>query len=60
MNLTLSPIRFKDRAESLYANKVGIVDGQTRLTYRQFGERADRLSNALTDLGVRRGEHVRA
>src|ERR1044071_5769662 len=58
MNLTLSPIRFKHRAEILYASKVGIVDGEVRLTYREFGERANRLSNALTDLGVRRGECV--
>ena len=58
MNLTLSPIRFKYRAESLYANKIGIVDGPVRLTYREFGKRANRLSNALTDLGVRRGERV--
>jgi fatty-acyl-CoA synthase len=58
MNLTLSPIRFKHRAESLYANKVGIVDGKVRLTYREFGDRANRLSNALTGLGVQRGERV--
>ena len=58
MNLTLTPIRFKDRAESLFANKVGIVDGDLRLTYREFGQRADRLSNALTELGVKRGERV--
>jgi acyl-CoA synthetase (AMP-forming)/AMP-acid ligase II len=58
MNLTLTPIRFKSRAVSLYGEKVGIVDGDARLTYREFGERADRLSNALTRLGVRRGERV--
>jgi fatty-acyl-CoA synthase len=58
MNLTLTPIRFKDRAESLFANKIGIVDGDVRLTYREFGQRADRLSNALAQLGVKRGERV--
>ena len=58
MNLTLSPVRFKHRAESLYANKIGIVDGNVRLTYREFGERANRLSNALAELGVQRGETV--
>lgn len=58
MNLTLTPIRFKDRAESLYGNKIGVVDGNVRLTYREFGERCDRLSNALTGLGVRRGDRV--
>jgi fatty-acyl-CoA synthase len=58
MNLTLTPIRFKDRAAREFGNKIGIVDGDTRLTYREFGERADRLSNALIDLGIRRNERV--
>jgi acyl-CoA synthetase (AMP-forming)/AMP-acid ligase II len=58
MNLTLTPIRFKDRAESLFASKTGIIDGDVKLTYREYGERCDRLSNALTALGVSRGERV--
>ena len=58
MNLTLTPIRFKSRAQFLFANKIGIIDGDVRLTYREFGERADRLSNALAELGVKRGERV--
>ena len=58
MNLTLTPIRFKQRAESYFGSKVGIVDGDIRLTYREFGERADRLSNALGTLGVKPGERV--
>lgn len=58
MNLTLTPIRFKDRARTLFGNKIGIVDGRVRLTYTQFASRADQLSNALIKLGVRRGERV--
>jgi fatty-acyl-CoA synthase len=58
MNLTLTPIRFKERARSQFGSKVGIVDGDVRLTYREFGERADRLSNALEELGVARGDRV--
>ena len=58
MNLTLTPIRFKKRAESLFANKVGIVDGDVRLTYGEYGKRCDRLSNALAALGVNRGDRV--
>ena len=52
MNLTLTPTRFKERARRLFGNKVGIIDGDVRLTYRQYAERCDRLSNALADLGV--------
>src|SRR6185436_9379121 len=58
MNLTLTPIRFKQRAETYFANKVGIVDGDTRMTYREFGQRANRLSNALIDMGIQRGDRV--
>jgi fatty-acyl-CoA synthase len=58
MNLTLTPIRFKQRAVREYGRKVGIVDGDKRFTYAQYGERCDRLSNALTTLGVQRGERV--
>jgi fatty-acyl-CoA synthase len=58
MNLTLTPIRFKTRAVSAYPNKVGIVDGDVRLTYNEFAQRADRLSNALAELGMKRGERV--
>ncbi|HET8674693.1 MAG TPA: fatty acid--CoA ligase [Blastocatellia bacterium] len=58
MNLTLTPIRFKTRAASQYGGKVGIVDGDVRLTYREFAQRADRLSNALAGMGVARGERV--
>ncbi|HLG14723.1 MAG TPA: fatty acid--CoA ligase [Blastocatellia bacterium] len=58
MNLTLTPIRFKDRARSLFGHKIGIVDGDRRFTYNEFSERADRLSNALAGLGIRREERV--
>ena len=58
MNLALTPIRFKDRAEYLYGDKIGIIDGDTRMTYREFGRRANQLSNALTELGLKRGDRV--
>jgi fatty-acyl-CoA synthase len=58
MNLTLTPIRLKQRAVRDYGSKVGIVDGDKRFTYAQYGERCDRLSNALITLGVGRGERV--
>jgi fatty-acyl-CoA synthase len=58
MNLTLTPIRFKQRAETVFGKKIGVVCGQARLTYREYGERANRLSNALIKLGIKRGERV--
>lgn len=58
MNLPLTPVRFKRRAETVFGNKVGIVCGDVRLTYREYGQRANQLSNALATLSVRRGQRV--
>ncbi len=50
---------FLQRAVSLYGNKTAIVceDG-TRLTYREFAVRANKLANALRGLGVGKGDRV--
>ena len=37
---------------------MALVDGGVRVTYREFSERATRLSGALIGMGVRRGERV--
>ncbi len=58
MFVPLSPMQFLDRATRLYGEKVGVVDGQARFTYRTFTERVNRLSHALSHLGVRRGVRV--
>ncbi|HUK89794.1 MAG TPA: long-chain-fatty-acid--CoA ligase [Blastocatellia bacterium] len=58
MNLPLTPIRFKRRAETIFGNKLGVVCGDVRLTYSEYGQRANRLSNALAALSVHRGERV--
>ena len=58
MFIPLTPVRFLYRAMDLFANRVGIVCGDKRLTYGQFGERACRLANALLKLGVKPGDRV--
>jgi fatty-acyl-CoA synthase len=50
---------FLDRGVDLYGDRVGVVaDDGTEFTYDEFGERIDRLSNALSDLGLGRGDRV--
>src|SRR6185436_17838749 len=49
---------FLHRAARVYPDKTAIVDGELRLSYRQFAERADRLSNALLALGIAKGDRV--
>jgi fatty-acyl-CoA synthase len=58
MNLALTPIRFKQRAETWFPKTVGIVDGDVRMNYGEYGERCDRLSNALVEMGILRGDRV--
>ena len=52
MFVPLSVLEFRDRAETYFGEKIGVIDGDKRFTYRQFGERTHRLANALRDLGV--------
>jgi fatty-acyl-CoA synthase len=58
MLLPLTPVRLKRHAARLFGRKVGVVCGEDRFTYREFNERADRLSAALLHLGVRKGDRV--
>ncbi len=58
MRVPLTPLRFKQRALAQYGNKLGVVCGAFRYTYREFFDRCDRLSKALEGLGVRRGDRV--
>lgn len=54
----LTPMDWKRRALRLYPDKVAVIDDEKRFTYRQFGQRVNRLSNALHDAGIRQGDHV--
>ncbi len=58
MNVPLNPLEFRQRAVSLFGEKVGIVDGLLRFTYQEYDERVNRLANALQRLGVKKGEVV--
>src|SRR5947209_1671695 len=58
MFVPLTPLSFKQRAVQLYGRKVGVVDGDRRFTYAEFGERTNRLANALLDLGLQQGDRV--
>ena len=58
MEVPLLVTDFLDRAVRIYPDKLAIVDGDRRYTYREFNERVDRLSNALLDLGLRQGDRV--
>ena len=56
METPLSPLDFARRTRRLHADREAVVDGDLRLTYRQFFDRCDRWSSALQGLGVAQGE----
>ena len=58
MNIPLTPIRGLYRAVDLYGKKEGVVSGQNRYTYAQFGERCERLAAGLLAEGIGTGDRV--
>jgi fatty-acyl-CoA synthase len=51
-------LHFARRARQYYSEREAVVDGDVRLTYRQFFERCDRWSAALQGFGIRPGDRV--
>jgi acyl-CoA synthetase (AMP-forming)/AMP-acid ligase II len=47
-----------DRNVRCYPDREAVVEGSCRFTYRDLGERANRVTNALIDLGVKKGDRV--
>lgn len=58
MILPLTPVRFKSHAARIFGRKMGVVCGDQRFTYAEFNQRCDRLSTALTGLGLQSGDRV--
>ncbi|MEJ2717723.1 MAG: long-chain-fatty-acid--CoA ligase [Deltaproteobacteria bacterium] len=58
MNITLTPVRFLDRAVTLFGSRTGVVCGDRRYSYFELGERVNRLANALSGLGIGPGDRV--
>jgi fatty-acyl-CoA synthase len=58
MILSLTPVRFKLHAARIFGRKEGVVCEDLRLTYQEFNDRCDRLSDALVTLGVAKGHCV--
>ena len=41
-----------------FPDKEAVIYGKTRLTYKQFNERINRLAHALLDIGIKKGSKV--
>jgi fatty-acyl-CoA synthase len=58
METPLTPLEFARRACKLYPEREAVVDGDLRLTYRQFFDRCDRWSSALQLMGLQQGDRI--
>ena len=58
MHVPLTPIRALYRAVDLYGRKTGVVSGDRRFSYAEFGERVERLAFGLLSEGVAPGDRV--
>ncbi len=56
----LNPVDFLHRAAYVYPDKVAVVHGKRRYSYRELAERSWRLANALRSAGLGRGDRVAA
>src|SRR3954469_25437186 len=54
----LSPIGFLRRSAFVYPNRISVIHGERRHTWRQSLERVRRLASALAKHGVGRGDTV--
>ena len=54
----LLPLQFLRRAARLFPDKTAVIDGEHRYAYRQLEERVHRLSNALRQRGIGKGDKV--
>jgi fatty-acyl-CoA synthase len=54
----LSPVSFLARAAEFFGERLAVVHGERRFTYREFHARARRLAHALSEAGIRRGDTV--
>ncbi|MBE3553090.1 MAG: long-chain-fatty-acid--CoA ligase [Kyrpidia tusciae] len=58
MITALTPMEWKRRAIKYYPDKIAVIDDDDRYTYRELGQRINRLSHALRGDGIGKGDHV--
>ena len=54
----LTPVSFLARAASFFGERLAVVHGTRRFTYRDLYARSRRLASALTKAGIKRGDTV--
>jgi fatty-acyl-CoA synthase len=54
----LSPLTFLERAATVYPDRVAVIHGRLRRTYRDFHARSQRIASALAKRGIGKGDTV--
>ena len=54
----LTPLAFLERTAAAFPDRVGVVDGDRRLTWVEFRERVRRVAVALQDSGIEKDDRV--
>jgi fatty-acyl-CoA synthase len=54
----LTPLNFLARSAAIYPDKLAVIDGDRRFTYREFAERCRRFADALRRRGIGKGDTV--
>ncbi|WP_136807306.1 AMP-binding protein [Desulfosediminicola flagellatus] len=54
----LSPVSFLNRSASVYPDKIAVVYGDKRYSYKEFFQRVNQLANALHESGIGVGDKV--
>jgi fatty-acyl-CoA synthase len=54
----LTPVTFLTRSAAVHPDRVAVIHGPRRITYRELHERARRLASALERRGIRPGQTV--
>ena len=58
MFVPLTPIRCLHRALDMFPHKIGIVSGDKQFTYREFGQRCQKLADGLRTEHIAAGDRV--
>ena len=54
----LSPVSFLERSAYVFPERVAVIHGERRYTYRQLEERVNRLASGLRAAGLSKGDRV--
>lgn len=54
----LTPLIFIERSVAVFPEKIAVIHGPRRYTYREFGSRIYRLASSLTQHGLTKGDRV--